>query len=93
MLQMEDVEFIANSRQRMRNSFSSTKVHLFLCFVGVFEADWEAILLAWVTRQQNDDVVVVVAHVTGMRIIVHVLYRARNHLYEEVHVLFKTQTK
>ena len=41
--------------QRMRNSFSSTKVHEFLCFVGVFEADWEAILLAWVTCQQNDD--------------------------------------
>ena len=40
---------------------------MFLCFVGVFEADWEAILLARVTRQQNDDVVVVVTHVTGMR--------------------------
>ena len=36
---------------------------VFLCFVGVFEADWEA----WVTRQQNDDAVVVVTHVTGMR--------------------------
>ena len=29
-------------------------------FVGVFEPDWEALLIAWVTRQQNDDIVVVV---------------------------------
>ena len=38
-----------------------------LFFVAVFEADYEAILLAWATCQQNDDVVVVVTHVTGMR--------------------------
>ena len=31
------------------------KLGSFLCFVGVFEADWEAILLAWVTCQRNDD--------------------------------------
>ena len=50
-----------------RNSFSSTTVQVFLCFVGVLEPDWEAILLALVTRQQNDHVVVVVTYVTGIR--------------------------
>ena len=76
-----------------RNSFSSTKVQVFLCFVAVFEPDWDAILLAWVTRQQNVDVDVD-THVTSMHtLIVHVLFRMRNHLYEELHVLFNTRTK
>ena len=52
--------FIINCTNRFTNAsgnkfFSSTKVQEFLCFVGVFDADCEAILLAWVTGQQNDD--------------------------------------
>ena len=30
---------------------------MFLCYDGAFEPDWEAILFAWVTRQQNDVIV------------------------------------
>ena len=52
--------FVINCTNRFTNAsgnkfFSSTKVQEFLCFVGVFDADCEAILLAWVTGQQNDD--------------------------------------